>query len=229
MKFIIKYLLIIGLILGIMGCSSEDIATDTSSVPESHESIVTQDSNEVIDTVVSSEDESILLSDASPYDIPAIDESPQQVYLDAINSARAVQQDCGVYGIKDPVPALAWSDALYKAAYEHSQDMAESDTFSHDGSGTESDWTAQVLNLERGSTMSDRVGNNGYTNWNTLAENIAAGSTRDTAQEVIDAWIDSDGHCLNLMNPAFKDVGMGHAEKYDSAYTHYWTQNFGAE
>ena len=167
--------------------------------------------------------------DTAAYDIPSIDESTKQTYLDAINNARAVTQDCGEYGVKDAVPALTWNDALYKAAYEHSEDLAESDTFAHDGSGTESDWTAQVQDLESGSTMRDRIENNGYTNWRKIGENIAAGSLRDTAQEAVDAWIKSDGHCKNLMNPDYKNVGMGHVEKDGSTYIHYWTQNFGAQ
>jgi uncharacterized protein YkwD len=167
--------------------------------------------------------------DTSPYDIPPLDEFTKQTYLDAINNARATSQDCGVHGIKDAVPALTWDDALYKAAYEHSEDMAESNTFAHTGSATESDWTAQILNLPSGSTMTDRIENNGYTYWKTLGENIAAGSKRDTAQEAIDAWIVSDSHCVNLMNPAYKNVGMGHVEKDGTTYIHYWTQNFGSK
>lgn len=163
------------------------------------------------------------------YDIPPIDASTKQVYLDAINNARAVSQDCGKYGIKDAAPALTWNGALYRAAAEHSEDLAESNTFGHTGSGTQSDWTAQVLDLEEGSTMNNRIENNGYTNWSKIAENIAAGSVRDTAQEAIDAWIESDGHCANLMNPDYKNVGMAHVEKDGSVYIHYWTQNFGTQ
>lgn len=165
---------------------------------------------------------------STSYDIPPIDASTKQVYLDAINNARAVSQDCGKYGIKDPVSALKWDEALYRAAAEHSEDLAESNTFAHAGSGTQSDWTAQVLDLTTGSTMNDRIENNGYTNWSKIGENIAAGSLRDTAQEAIDAWIESEGHCVNLMNPAYTDVAMAHVEKDGSVYIHYWTQNFGS-
>ena len=164
----------------------------------------------------------------SPYDAPPLDESTKQIYLDAINNARAVAQDCGIYGIMDAAPALTWNDALYSAAYEHSEDMAESNTFTHTGSGTESDWTAQFLNLPSGSSMNDRIKNNGYIYGKIVGENIAAGSKRDTAQEAIDAWILSDSHCVNLMNPAYQEVGMAHVEKDNSTYIHYWTQNFGA-
>jgi len=162
------------------------------------------------------------------FDAPVIDTVLKQAYLDAINNARAIQQDCGVKGIKGAVSALEWSDELYAAAYEHSDDLAESDTFAHDGSGTSSDWTAQVKELGRGSTFVERIKNNGYTNYKTIGENIVAGTNRDTAQIAIDAWLDSDGHCANLMNTDYTEIGMGHVEKAGTDYIHYWTQNFGA-
>ncbi len=163
------------------------------------------------------------------FDAPIIDAVIKQAYLDAINNARATEQDCGVKGIKSAVPPLTWSDALYKAAYEHSDDLAESNTFSHDGSGSNSDWTAQVQNLGKGSTFIQRIENNEYVNWKSIGENIVGATNLDLAQEAVDKWIDSDGHCANLMNPDYKDVGMGHVEKSGSALTHYWTQNFGAQ
>lgn len=168
-------------------------------------------------------------NDPQSFDVPIIDAVTKQAYLEAINNARATQQDCGVEGIKPAVSPLAWSDALYKAAYEHSEDLAESDTFSHEGSGTNSDWTAEVQNLGKGSTVKERIENNGYTNWKTYGENISAGTNQDLAQEAVDAWIDSDGHCANIMNPNYKEVGMGHVEESGSTYIHYWTQNFGAK
>ena len=41
-------------------------------------------------------------------------------------------------------------------------------------------------------------------------------------------WVDSPGHCANLMNPAFTYLGNGYAKVPDSRYVHYWTQNFAA-
>ncbi|HIP62323.1 MAG TPA: CAP domain-containing protein [Sulfurovum sp.] len=167
---------------------------------------------------------------AHPFeDAPVIDEATKQIYLDAINNARSIEQDCGVEGIKPAVSALVWNDALYKSAYEHGKDLAESDTFSHDGSGTDSDWTAEVQGLGRGSTIKERIVNNAYTNWSTLGENVAGGTFQDLAQEAVDAWIASDGHCANLMNPRYKDVGMGHVEQDGTRLTHYWVQNLGAK
>ena len=162
----------------------------------------------------------------TPYSIPPLSASVKQDYLDAINNARSVQQDCGTEGMKPAVPALAWNDKLYIAAAEHSNDMAKSDTFSHTGSGTQSDWTSQQKGLGRGSTATERIENSGY-DWQRNGENIAAGTNLDTAAAVIQMWLDSDGHCANLMNPDFQDIGMAMVEDANSQFIHYWTQNFG--
>ena len=154
-----------------------------------------------------------------------VSEADKQRFLDAINAARADTQDCGEEGIFDPAPALTWNDALANAAWEHSNDLAQSNTFSHDGSGTASDTTAQEENLGRGSTFRERIEHQGYVNWRTIGENIAAGQT--DAQEVVDAWLASPHHCANLMNPKFSEVGMALVVKEGSDYYQYWTQDFG--
>jgi len=154
-----------------------------------------------------------------------ISESLKQEYLDAINSARAVTQDCGEKGVKPAVDALVWSDKLHHAAVEHSYDMVVSGQFTHSGSGTSSDRTATNTELGRGSSSSERITYNGYE-WSYAGENIAAGV--ETAEEVIQMWLASDGHCSNLMNPNFKDVGMAMVEDANADYVYYWTQNFAA-
>jgi len=172
------------------------------------------------------------------------DSSDEQVYLDAINTARSIGRDCGrvtgeyadgtpikeydgtdIYLATDP---LVWNESLSDAAYEHSQDLANSNTFSHDGSYTGFDLTAITLGLDRGSYFIERIVNNGYTG-TVKGENIAAGTYFDTAQEAIDAWLNSPPHCANLMDPNFTDVGMSHAYSSSSTYSHYWTQNFGGQ
>lgn len=172
-----------------------------------------------------------------PFDgAPILDENVKADYLSAINNARSASQDCGtnqntgeVYGVMPAVESLVWNDMLYKSSYEHSLDLAESDTFSHTGSGTSSDWTAVAQDLAEGSSVQNRIENNGYLNWITIGENISGGTDQDLAQEAVNAWLASPSHCVNLMNPVYKDVGMGHVIVFESSLTHYWTQNFGAK
>ena len=151
-------------------------------------------------------------------------DTTKQKYLDAINQARSQTQDCGYKGIKPPVPALKWNDKLYDAAYMHSNDLAETDTFSHTGSGKASDLAAQKLHPNVGSTVKERIEYRGYV-WSWYGENIAAGY--GTLESVMIGWLNSPGHCANIMNPNFKEVGMALVKKDGSQYYDYWTQDFG--
>ena len=62
--------------------------------------------------------------------------------------------------------------------------------------------------------------------WDTVSENIAAGTSMDTVQKVIDAWLTSPEHCRNIMNPDMTEVGMAKVNNINSTYHTYWTQNF---
>ena len=57
-----------------------------------------------------------------------------------------------------------------------------------------------------------------------VGENIAAGQR--SAKEVVQAWMDSPGHRENIMNPKFKELGMGYVYLPNSKYKHYWAQFF---
>ncbi|WP_296824854.1 CAP domain-containing protein [Sulfurovum sp.] len=167
------------------------------------------------------------VGNSNPYRAPHLSTSMKHAYLQAINKARSTSRRCGSEGYFSAAGNLKWSDALYKAAYEHSNDLAQTDTFNHRGSGRVTDHTGEVLGLRRGSTFKERIINNGYTNPKAISENITAGTVRDTAQKAVEAWIASDRHCANLMNPSFREVGMAHVQKAGTTYTHYWTQNLG--
>ena len=60
--------------------------------------------------------------------------------------------------------------------------------------------------------------------YNTCGENIAAGSP--TPERVVEQWMDSQGHRENILNPAFKYLGVGYCYDENSEYTHYWVQLF---
>lgn len=60
--------------------------------------------------------------------------------------------------------------------------------------------------------------------YRTVGENIAAGQR--SASEVVAAWMNSKGHRENILNPNFKELGMGYLYLPDSKYKHYWAQLF---
>ena len=113
--------------------------------------------------------------------------------LATVNQVRSVNQICGntPYG---PAPPVAWSDAIAMAAYLHSEDMALNGFFSHTGSD--------------GSSAGERISRQGYP-WTTYGENIAV--VYPSVSSVIQGWLGSEGHCRNLMDPAYTEIGAGYA------------------
>jgi len=131
--------------------------------------------------------------------------------LARINQVRASGATCGAEGMFAAAAPLTWNDKLTIAAEGHSQDMAAKNYFSHVSAD--------------GRTLADRVNATGYA-WNSLGENIAAGYPGVNA--VMDGWIASPGHCANLMNGGFAEVGVvcvpGVA---GDTYSTYWTMDLG--
>lgn len=107
--------------------------------------------------------------------------------------------------------ALTLSQELDTAADRYSQDMAVNNYFSHTG--------------RDGSNPGDRIARTGYEG-NTWGENIAAGY--DTAEAVVNGWMNSSGHRANILNGNFTHMGLGYAFNNGSQYGRYWTQVFGA-
>jgi uncharacterized protein YkwD len=124
--------------------------------------------------------------------------------LDMVNQVRAGGCNCGST-FMPAVSPLTWNDELGKAAFEHSDDMKTNNYFSHTGSDN--------------SNAGERVIKEGYA-WSTCGENIAWGQT--TEQLVMNSWLKSEGHCKNIMNKAFKEMGAGRSDNY-------WTQVFGTK
>jgi len=130
--------------------------------------------------------------------------------LDGVNAARAAGQVCGDKSFA-PAPPLRWNANLGNAALDHSSDMAGKRYFNH----VDKD----------GGNVGDRARHAGYS-WSRVAENIAFGS--HTPQETVEGWLASPGHCANIMNSDFTEMGAAYAvttELRTSAI--YWTQTFG--
>ncbi|MBQ4404819.1 MAG: hypothetical protein II857_10490 [Selenomonadaceae bacterium] len=58
----------------------------------------------------------------------------------------------------------------------------------------------------------------------TCGENIAAGHS--SAAETVEQWMNSQGHRENILNPKFRELGVGYAYEEYSTYHHYWVQLF---
>jgi uncharacterized protein YkwD len=141
--------------------------------------------------------------------VPDTAEAAREVFK-ATNAARAEARQCGDTWM-EAVPPLAWNKDLAAAALAHSQDMAQQGYFAHKN--------------KQGNEVSQRAEAQGYR-WRHIGENISRGQT--SAQEAVTGWINSPGHCHNLMHQRFTEFGAGVAIRQGKRPAAYWTQVFGA-
>jgi len=135
----------------------------------------------------------------------------EQDVLTIVNQVRSQGANCGTKGAFAATGPLTMNPALRCAARKHSADMAARNFFDH-------------VNPD-GEAFTERMAKAGYGGYSTAGENIAAGSP--DAQGTMSQWMGSDGHCANIMNPDFKDIGVGYST--GGQYGHLWTQVFGAK
>ena len=149
----------------------------------------------------------IILFTGFTYNKPDEPANFKQQFLALINKTRIKGCTCGTTYMPPAAP-IVWNDDLERSAEGHARDMAKQKYFSH----TSKD----------GRSMETRIVSAGYIFKGfksfMAGENIAFGQT--SINEVMAGWFKSDGHCKNLMNPGFKEVGV-------AEYNRYWVQDFG--
>lgn len=118
----------------------------------------------------------------------------EQKVVDLTNQERA----------KNGLPALKVDLTLSKMAHEKSRDMSANNYFSH---------TSPTY----GSPF-DMMKKYGIT-YSYAGENIAMGQR--TPEEVVNAWMNSEGHRRNILDPNFTYIGVGYVSQGN-----YWTQDF---
>lgn len=150
-----------------------------------------------------------LLTDAADVSCNSAPEVFSTTMLGLINASRVEARMCGA-DVRGAVATLAWNSELAAAAELHSNDMASNNFFSHIGSD--------------GLEVPDRADGVGYV-WRAIGENIAAGQLDQG--EVHQGWIDSAGHCRNIMNEVFTEVGAACVSDPNSDFGNYWTVVFG--
>ena len=127
-------------------------------------------------------------------------EVDRELLLELINDHRISGAECGGE-FQPPAEPLGWSDSLAVSAQIHSDDMYENDFLAHTGSD--------------GSVLADRIDRVGY-DWRTIGENIAM-VHREAEHRVVEGWMASPQHCLNIMRADFEEMGVARTGKF-------WTQ-----
>jgi uncharacterized YkwD family protein len=118
----------------------------------------------------------------------------EQQVVDLTNQERA----------KNGLSPLKADVELSKVARAKSQDMADNGYFDH--------------NSPTYGSPFDMMKSFGIS-YQTAGENIAQG--QKTPEEVVQAWMNSQGHRENIMNPDYTNIGVGYVENGN-----YWTQQF---
>jgi len=107
----------------------------------------------------------------------------------------AVQEAIEFLNSCEPLPALKWSDLMWQAAVDHTNDTGPKGLTGHDGSD--------------GSSSSDRLTRHGQ--WlSTCGENISYGNTEARGvliQLIVDDGVPSRGHRKNIFSSAFGVMG----------------------
>jgi uncharacterized protein YkwD len=124
--------------------------------------------------------------------------------LQLVNDVRARGARCGERAFA-PAPPLALSGTLANVALGHAADMAEHDYFEH----------RDLV----GQSPADRVRAVGYRE-KLVGENIAYGPK--SVEEVVQGWLDSPGHCENIMDPRFFSAGLGVVQGRTGRHGLYW-------
>lgn len=146
---------------------------------------------------------------AEPHAIPTDQAATAQQVLALVNDARSSARRCGGQRFA-PTHALRLNMTLNRTALLHAEDMAKHGRMEHTGSD--------------GSTPAQRATRQGYR-WKTVGENVAAGA--GTAEEVVAGWLESPGHCANIMSPQFTEMGLGFSVNMRDQQAVYWAQSFG--
>ena len=150
---------------------------------------------------------------AVPKELPTADEMPMisARVLELVNAARAKSRKCGSRSFA-PAPPLTLSSVLSRAALIHAKDMSAHEFLEHRGSD--------------GSKPSERATRVGY-NWAAVAENIAEGPA--SAESVVQGWLDSPGHCVNIMGAQYREMGIAYFTDFAHKGEIYWAQTFGTQ
>jgi uncharacterized protein YkwD len=145
---------------------------------------------------------------ASAYVVPALSQAPVLAsrVLQLVNEARARGAHCGERSF-GPVAPVKLSGTLASVAFGHATDMARHNYFEHEDLA--------------GHSPADRVRAVGYRE-KLVGENIAYGPK--SAEEVVQGWLDSPGHCENIMDSRFAEMGIAYAPGHASKRGLYWVQ-----
>ncbi len=139
--------------------------------------------------------------------VPSVNNEFEQAVVEQTNEIR----------MKFGLGPLKRVNGLNNSARYHAADMSVDNYFNHN-----------TMNVSFGEEVEvcdtwNRI-ESFYTNWQALAENIAAGQR--VPEMAIEGWMNSPDHRHNILSDSYWEIGVGYFEGAGE-YRHYWVQNFG--
>jgi uncharacterized protein YkwD len=164
----------------------------------------------MVDTGILQRGNDLWIIVAAPFAVPpaAAAASVAGDVLKLVNAARATARHCG-RSAYPAAPPLRLNPLLTRAAQAHAEDMLRYGYFDHTG--------------HDGSTPARRVAATGY-GYRIVGENLASGP--ESAQEAVQGWLASPGHCQNIMDARFAELGAAFAASRSGEPRIYWVQEF---
>ncbi|WP_083573677.1 SafA/ExsA family spore coat assembly protein [Rossellomorea aquimaris] len=132
--------------------------------------------------------------------IPGGDQTAQTYTYEVVKLVNAERAKAGLHPLKEN-----WE--LSRVASYKSEDMIDKNYFSHT-----SPTYGSPFQMMKDFGIS----------YQAAGENIAAGQR--TPAEVVEAWMNSEGHRKNILSPTYTEIGVGYVK--GGSYGHYWTQMF---
>lgn len=192
----VKHLLIPVLAIIMMACSSTTVASQ-----------VLKNASITVSPQIPVTSEKPFVGCAGPI-IKPINTTFEQAIIEQTNEIR----------MKNGLSPLKHNPQLDESARYHSADMSVNDYFDHNTLNRVNGQLSEVCDTwNRIETY--------YTNWQALAENIAAGQR--TPEMAMNGWMNSPDHRHNILSDNYSEIGVGFYEG-NGEYRYYWDQNFGA-
>ncbi|WP_019241826.1 MULTISPECIES: CAP domain-containing protein [Bacillus] len=164
--------------------------------PEADQPVVDDNKPEV--------DQPVVDNNNSEVDQPTQDEEKPSVSGEVSAFEQKVVELTNAERAKQGLPALKLDTELSKVARIKSQDMKDRNYFDHNSPTYGSPFD-----------MMTKFG----ISYKSAGENIAQGQR--SPEEVVQAWMNSQGHRENIMNASYTHIGVGHVSE-----NNYWTQMF---
>lgn len=142
-------------------------------------------------------------------DSPPVNAEFEQRVVELLNIERA----------KAGIAPLKRNSELDFAARYQARDMVEDDYFDHNTNDRVNDSLTYICSpVERVKLY--------YSGYSAFGENLAAGY--DSPEQVIAGWMLSEGHRDNMLNPKYREIGIGFYEGI-SLFREYWGLDLGSK